>query len=391
MSATGVCHYGPVGGVFISYRRDDSQGSTGRLADRLHQLLGDDVPLFVDIDSIKPGQDFRKVIADTVDRCDVTLVMIGPRWAHVTDEDGQRRLDDPGDLHRLEVESSLASATTIPVLVEGARMPDPEDLPESIRELAYRHAAELSVRRFAADAEYLADLIRAELTPNDDAGESPTAPVPPVTTAPPPEAPRPPIAPSRVANDGVGSGTESAEPPDRGSRLDPRVLIGAVLALVAVVAIAAVIVLSSDDDPGTTAPEVTTTVATADEPITSDPNTIGVFDLEVGDCFDAVSTAPVFTVTLEPCSERHDNEVYSVWTSVSGSLPEDRDLLNACEGRFDDAVGIDYSRSVYWAAGFWPDEDSWADGNRTVICYGFARDAQGIPIETTGSMLGSGN
>lgn len=154
-----------MGGVFISYRRADSQGTTGRLADRLQQILGRDAPLFYDIDSIRPGEDFQDVITETLAECDVTLVMIGPQWTTLADAEGRRRLDDPDDLVRLEVEESLKSATTtvIPVLVDGAVMPSPDSLPESIRSLANVHAAELTPRGFANDTDVLADRIRGQL------------------------------------------------------------------------------------------------------------------------------------------------------------------------------------------------------------------------------------
>lgn len=155
-----------MGGVFISYRRADSQGSTGRLADGLGKDLGKDAPLFFDVTSIRPGEDFKDVIESTLAQCDVTLVMIGPRWVDLTDDMGRRRLDDPGDLVRLEVEHSLRSTTTtvIPVLVDGASMPTADDLPESIRGLAAINAAELAPRSFSNDVDLLARRVRAEIT-----------------------------------------------------------------------------------------------------------------------------------------------------------------------------------------------------------------------------------
>jgi hypothetical protein len=154
-----------MGGVFISYRRADSQGTTGRLADRLQQILGRDAPLFYDIDSIRPGEDFQQVIEETLAQCDVTLVMIGPQWTTLADANGRRRLDDPADLVRLEVEESLKSSSTtvIPVLVDGASMPGPNELPESIRSLSSVHAAELTPRGFANDTDVLAQRIRGQL------------------------------------------------------------------------------------------------------------------------------------------------------------------------------------------------------------------------------------
>lgn len=366
-----------MGGVFISYRRADSQGSTGRIADRLHQILGDEIPLFLDIDSIRPGEDFRDVISDTLTKCDVTLIMIGPRWLEATDSDGNVRLEDEGDLHRMEVESALSSsATAIPVLVEGASMPGPDDLPESIRELAYLHAAEVSVRRFASDAEYLADLIRAVIATGPE--EPSREPVPPPESAAAPE----PVAPAPAPpSDGAGSDRRG---PDR------RVLIaGAIAALLVLIVIA--IALTGDD--GGDGPPVAQTTLPADTVAldSDDPAGVDVFSLAVGDCFGEVESHPVSSVVPQDCAGLHANEVFAVWSSFTATLPNDDTLLEGCVARFDDAVGIPYDFSAYYVAGFWPDAERWADGNTTVICYGFVRDGQGVPIATTGSMLGSGN
>lgn len=370
-----------MGGVFISYRRADSQGSTGRIADRLHQILGDEIPLFLDIDSIRPGEDFRDVISDTLTKCDVTLIMIGPRWLDATDNEGNVRLEDEFDLHRMEVESALSSsATAIPVLVEGASMPGPDDLPESIRELAYLHAAEVSVRRFASDAEYLAELIRTVIATGPDEPPPETV-APPEPAAPETVAEPEPVAPAPPPPDGPGS--------DRPGP-DGRVLLaGGVVALLAVVAIA--IALTGDgggDDPPEAQPTVPTeTVAL--EP--DDPAGVDVFSLAVGDCFAEVESSPVSTVVPQDCAGLHANEVFAIWNSFTATLPSDDTLLDGCVARFDDAVGTPYNFSAYYVAGFWPDAARWSDGNTTVICYGFVRDGQGVPIATTGSMLGSGN
>ena len=368
-----------MGGVFISYRREDSQGSTGRIADRLHELLGDDVPLFLDIDSIRPGQDFREVISQTLAQCDVTLVMIGPRWLEVTDEDGNNRLAADGDLHRLEVESALASsAITIPVLVEGASMPAPGDLPESIRELAFLHAAEVSVRRFGSDAGYLADLVRsvaaAEPAP-------PAEPVRPVVESVTPAAPVPPVVEPDPQAGSVPPVESLRAGPDRRA-----VLAGSLVALVAIIGV--VVALTRDDTDPSSAPQTSVTDAPLDVPESAG---IDVFSLQVGDCFGPVDDFPVTSVEPLDCAGLHSNEVYAIWDSFTATLPDDQELLDGCVARFDDAVGIPYRFSSYFVGGFWPDEDRWREGDRTVICYGFVRDGQGAAIATTGSMLGSGN
>lgn len=130
--------------IFLSYRRADSRTITGRISDRLAYTFGAD-NVFKDVDDIPLGSDFRDVIHDAVANTDVLLVIIGPQWANITDPvSGKRRLDDPDDFVRIEVESGLRRdnpVTVIPVLVGGATMPTDADLPDSIDPLIYRNAA----------------------------------------------------------------------------------------------------------------------------------------------------------------------------------------------------------------------------------------------------------
>ncbi|MGQ0674739.1 MAG: toll/interleukin-1 receptor domain-containing protein, partial [Rhodospirillales bacterium] len=148
----------PVGDlrIFINYRRDDSPGSAGRLHDRLAQ----DLPagkLFMDVDAIAPGVDFVKEIDDKVKACDVMLAIIGRGWLMAADKEGRRRLDDPGDFVRLEIAMALKhDVNVIPILVDGAKIPAADDLPEDLRALARRNAVELSHQRFAAEVKGLA-------------------------------------------------------------------------------------------------------------------------------------------------------------------------------------------------------------------------------------------
>ena len=103
--------------IFISYRRDDSEGEAGRLYDDLVRAYGND-SVFMDVAGIAPGLDFRKAIDDNVAGCGVFLAIIGPQWATITDPGGQRRLDDANDFVRLEIASALArNIAVIPVLV----------------------------------------------------------------------------------------------------------------------------------------------------------------------------------------------------------------------------------------------------------------------------------
>jgi formylglycine-generating enzyme required for sulfatase activity len=142
--------------VFISYRRDDSADVTGRIYDRLVLRFGAD-SVFKDVDDIPHGADFRKVLGDAVGRCQVLLAVIGRHWLSIAGRSGVRRLDDPRDFVRLEIEAALRrDIPVIPVLVGDAEMPSDEQLPQPLQELAFRHA--IPVRRdpdFHRDVERL--------------------------------------------------------------------------------------------------------------------------------------------------------------------------------------------------------------------------------------------
>jgi hypothetical protein len=126
--------------VFLSYRREDSAYVTDRISERLMERFGRDA-VFKDVDSIPLGQDFRKHLREAVGRCDVLLAVIGRDWFAVDPATGKRRIDDPRDFLRIEVESALErDIPVIPVLVQGAPVPEEQQLPESLRPLAYRNA-----------------------------------------------------------------------------------------------------------------------------------------------------------------------------------------------------------------------------------------------------------
>lgn len=152
------------GRVFICYRREDAGYPAGWLFDQLAARLGAD-RVFKDVDSIEPGDDFEEVITGAVESCAVLLAVIGSRWVGAAGPDG-RRLDDPGDFVRLEIEAALTRGVrVIPVLVDGARMPRPDRLPACLAPLARRQAVELSHARFTADLADLLNVLEKELRP----------------------------------------------------------------------------------------------------------------------------------------------------------------------------------------------------------------------------------
>ncbi len=145
------------GGVFVSYRRDDAAHVTGRIADALAGRIGRE-NVFVDVDSVAPGEDFVRKIETTIRGADTFLAVIGAHWLSAATPQGQRRIDLDGDFIRLEVRSALAAGVTvIPVLVDGAVMPRAEDLPEDIRQLVRHNAVLINHATFARDVQALLD------------------------------------------------------------------------------------------------------------------------------------------------------------------------------------------------------------------------------------------
>lgn len=148
-------------GIFVSYRRQDSQSAAGRLADSLREHLPE-AAVFRDVETIEPGMDFVDAINAALESCEVLLAVIGPRWISVQDEAGQRRLDDPGDYTRLELATALkrADVRVIPVLVDGAAMPAAESLPADLKALGRRNALELTDKRWDYDVSQLVAALR---------------------------------------------------------------------------------------------------------------------------------------------------------------------------------------------------------------------------------------
>ena len=168
-------------GIFISYRREDSEGEAGRLFDDLVRTFGDK-SVFLDVAGIPYGRDFRKEIEKKLSGCGVLLAMIGPTWASSLDSDGLKRLDNPNDFVRLEIATALSrDIPVIPVLVRGAKMPRQDNLPPDLRDLPYRNSVELSHTRWNSDAALLNTALRQYASESGTASQS----KPPKVTSPP--------------------------------------------------------------------------------------------------------------------------------------------------------------------------------------------------------------
>lgn len=164
-------------GIFISYRRDDTEGQAGRLFQDLSDVFGPEM-VFMDVAGIQPGIDFRRAIEQQTASCGVLLALIGRTWLTVTHADGKRRLDDVNDVVRFETASALRrDIPVIPVLLQGSRMPRPEDLPDDLKELAFRNSVEITHARWDSDVHLLIKALqsfvpRPESTPTQGASRA---------------------------------------------------------------------------------------------------------------------------------------------------------------------------------------------------------------------------
>jgi hypothetical protein len=164
-----------VGAIFISYRRHDTEGESGRLFDDLVREFGGR-SVFMDVATIGVGRDFRKAIDDSLTASGVLLAMIGPSWLDAQRESGGRRLDDPNDFVRIETATALRRGIpVIPVLVRSARMPQADRLPTDLADLAYRHAVELTHARWKSDVQVLIGALRPLVNEADAEDDQSTA------------------------------------------------------------------------------------------------------------------------------------------------------------------------------------------------------------------------
>jgi hypothetical protein len=159
--------------IFISYRRDDDPGMALALYAHLERTLSED-SIFMDVeDGIQPGADFVHILEERVDQCQIMLTLIGERWLAVKDRDGRRRLDNPEDYVRIEIESALKlGKRIIPVLINQTEMPRVAELPETIAFLARRQAVRITSQRLRADTHGLAQKLELGLAEIKNAREA---------------------------------------------------------------------------------------------------------------------------------------------------------------------------------------------------------------------------
>ncbi len=168
-----------MGGIFISYRRGDSEGQARALSLELANYVGDKA-VFMDVDSIALGRDFRQSLHDSLESCDAFLALIGPSWLDSKDAAGKRRLDDPTDFVRQEIATALKRNIPVtPVLLQDAQMPAEQSLPDDLKDLAFRNGFELSHTRWRSDVREMAQRLGlgSAAAPAEARAASPAKPI----------------------------------------------------------------------------------------------------------------------------------------------------------------------------------------------------------------------
>lgn len=123
---------------FVSYRRIDSTSDTRRIVASLVRRFGESA-VISDVFGINGGQSFRKVIANRLKPTKVFLAVVGSHWIDAVGGQGLRRLDDPADYFRFEIEAVLSC----PGCINDQQITNKKALPDSIAELVDRHAIEV--------------------------------------------------------------------------------------------------------------------------------------------------------------------------------------------------------------------------------------------------------
>jgi hypothetical protein len=169
-----------MGAVFVIYLRGDSEGQARALSLELVRLLGKD-SVFMDVDSIGLGRDFRQVLQERLASCQVMLALIGPSWLDAKDPSGARRLDSPTDFVRQEIAAALKrNIPVIPVLLQDAQIPPPERLPDDLKDLSYRNGFELGHSTWESDVrEMVKRLGLSASAPAEGAGARSVTTMPP--------------------------------------------------------------------------------------------------------------------------------------------------------------------------------------------------------------------
>jgi hypothetical protein len=151
-------------GIFISYRRSDSKSDARSICQRLEKTFAKR-KVFIDVDSIRPGEDFQSVLKNDLEKCSIMVVVIGPRWLELLRPSGPADSETSHDYVYLEVASALERKLPIfPVLVDGATMPEAKDLPDNLKPLAFRQAYSVRHDSFPRDMSGLEQELRRSVS-----------------------------------------------------------------------------------------------------------------------------------------------------------------------------------------------------------------------------------
>ena len=259
---------GEAGRVFISYRRQDTAWPARQLYDVLVAELGAD-RVFKDVDDIEPGDDFVERIQSAVGSCEVLLALIGPQWLTVTDASGARRIDDPEDFVRLEVETALIrdDVRVIPILVDNAKMPTPQQLPKELAAVTRRQAVEINpvnfdTRRLLRVLNHTLDEGRGEPAEPSQAGAG-VGVLPPQTTPPVPrvEAAAAGLAPAATSVEWAPPSAPAEPGGGRAAgRRRTRVLLAVAISIALLMAVGVALYATRDRGPGTASPQSSASV-----------------------------------------------------------------------------------------------------------------------------------
>ena len=155
------------GTIFINYRKDDSSWNALALYNELQKYFPKE-SIFKDFNTIRPGDDFVESIQKALSHCNVLLIVMSKNWLEVKDKHGNRRLNDPDDLVRIEISTAIErNIQVIPVLFDNIPMPTSADLPDNLRSLPRRQYVEIETTRFEADVKKLAEAIKELLPPEE--------------------------------------------------------------------------------------------------------------------------------------------------------------------------------------------------------------------------------
>src|SRR6476661_780944 len=187
--------------IFICYRRADTSGEAVALSDKLNRRRGFEV--FKDVDNIRPGQDWLETVEESIEQCDVLLVLIGNDWIGTNGDEGHSL--DENDHVRREIEAALArKKAVIPIVFETADMPRSDALPESVRPLLRRQSLRIRNSTFNRDLEVLVSQLRVIARAKAPASAATSRPMPP---------PPPPVVPVRVEPQPQPQAEPAVQPP----------------------------------------------------------------------------------------------------------------------------------------------------------------------------------